>query len=206
MSRRRPEARYPGPCRLGDRLCRAAALAAGDGCPVARPLRPAIRNLHTSDFEPRPSIFSLPSWRSRAHGGLLPVSRQHAIPVSRPPSLPPSIVRLVTSAGRRLAWGMGRETWGKGRETWGMGRETWGKGRETWGKGREAWGKGREAWGKTGEAWGKTHEAWGKAHEAWGNAFEAWGNTNRLSGRCWNGSSATIQAWFVSSEATGRRS
>ena len=60
--------------------------------------------------------------------------------------------------------------------------------------------------GQRREAWGHRHQAWGNAFETWGKAFEAWGNTNRLSGRCWNGSSATIQAWFVSSEASARGS
>jgi len=78
--------------------------------------------------------------------------------------------------------------------------------RLAWGKGRETWGKNREAWGECREAWGKGHVAWGNEFETWGNAFEAWGNANRLCRRCWNGSSATIQVWFVSTEASGRGS
>jgi hypothetical protein len=66
-----------------------------------------------------------------------------------------------------------------------------------------AWDKTREAWGNALETWGNAFEIWGNAFEAWGKAFEAWGNTNRLCGQCWNGSSATIQAWLVSSEASG---
>jgi uncharacterized protein YjbJ (UPF0337 family) len=108
------------------------------------------------------------------------------------------------TAVRREARARAYETWGKAREAWGKTREALGETREALGETREAWGKTHEAWGKGHEAWGKAHEAWGNAFEAWGNAFEAWGNANRLCGRCWNGSSATIQAWFVSSEASGR--
>ena len=93
--------------------------------------------------------------------------------------------------------------WAVPHETTARVGETRGKQREAWGKTREAWGKTREAWGKTREAWGKAHETWGNAFEAWGNALEAWGDTNRLSGRCWNGSTATLQAWLVPSEASG---
>jgi len=96
------------------------------------------------------------------------------------------------------------KTRGKHREAWGETREAWGKTREAWGKTREAWGKTREAWGERHETRGKALEAWGNALEAWGNALEAWGNTNRLCGRCWNGSLATSQARLASSEAWSR--
>jgi hypothetical protein len=59
------------------------------------------------------------------------------------------------------------------------------------------------AWGKAFETRGEAFLAWGKAFETRGKAFLARGNANRLSRGWRQASCATIQARFVSSEASG---
>jgi hypothetical protein len=75
---------------------------------------------------------------------------------------------------------------------------------ETWGKTFEAWVVASEASSEAFETKGKTFLTRGKAFETRGKAFQTRVNTNRLCGRCWNGSSVAIQTWFISSEASGR--
>jgi hypothetical protein len=78
---------------------------------------------------------------------------------------------------------------------------TWGKVFGARGKAFEAWGNALVARGNALETRGNALEARGNALEARVNACEARANADRLGGWWCQGSPATIQVWFASSEA-----